>query len=174
MKKSGDNEWCVGKQKSNKSTRDQNGAGERQKNVPFKKPQSLTLSARASFCDIASQWISFHCSRITFLAAAQVCGPFFVRSAAKSTPHKYGPISSVFRANTPEKRPRIEWKGIRPIERWGEVASRLFEILMALEVQKKIITSPRLDLRSEDNREIWNIFGPALPAHRGLNVLCRS
>ena len=59
------------------------------KNVPFKKLQSLTLSARASFCDIASQWISFHCARITFLPAAQVCGPFFVRPVAKSTPHKY-------------------------------------------------------------------------------------
>ena len=84
-------------------------------------------------------------------------GLFSVRSAAKSAPHKCGPTSSVFRANTPEKRPRIEWREIGPIEGWGEVARRLlplFEMLMVLEAQKKIITGPRLDLRSEDNREI--------------------
>ena len=92
MKKSGDNESCVGKQKSNKSTRDQNGAGEREgetKTVPFKKPQSLTLSARASFCDsaAASQWASFHCAaRITFLAAAQVRA-FFVPVRRPSPRH---------------------------------------------------------------------------------------
>ena len=69
------------------------GEGEREgetKNVPFKKPQSLTLSARASFCDsaAASQWASFHCgcARITFLAAAQVRA-FFVPVRRPSPRH---------------------------------------------------------------------------------------
>ena len=159
MKKSGDNEWCVGKQKSNKSTRDQNGAGGERKRERDKKCSIQEASIAHALCTCFLLRHRFAMDFFSLLAHYIPAGrssvrPFFVRSAAKSTPHKYGPISSVFRANTPEKRPRIEWKGIRPIERWGEVASRLFEILMALEVQKKIVTSPRLDLTSEDNREI--------------------
>ena len=94
IRNSRDNEWCVGKQKSNKSTRDQNGAGgegggEREtKNVPFKKPQSLTLSARASFCDIASFAMDFFSRRAHYIPAGRSSVWAFFLSVRRPNPRR--------------------------------------------------------------------------------------
>ena len=68
-------------------------------------------------------------------------GLFCPRSAAKSAPHKYGPISSVFRANTPARETafhRVRGNS-RPLKdgEGAEVARRLFQIPMALKVTKE-------------------------------------
>ena len=159
MKKSGDNESCVGKQKSNKSTRDQNGAGERDKKRSI---QEASIAHALCTCFLLRQRcfaMGFFSLRAHYIPGGRSsAGLFCPRSAAKSTPHKYGPISSVFRANTPARETafhRVRGNS-RPLKdgEGAEVARRLFQILMVLKVQKKIITGPRLDPRSEDNRKI--------------------
>ena len=124
MQKSRDNEWCVGKQKSNKSTRDQNGAAERERER--EKERQKMFHSRSLNRSRSLHVLPFATSlRNGFLFTARAlhswrplkCAGLFLSVRRPNLRHiSIGPISSVFRANRPEKRPRIEWKGIRPIE----------------------------------------------------------
>ena len=91
MQKSRDNEWCVGKQKSNKSTRDQNGAGERKRDKKCSIQEASIAHALCTCFLLRHRFaMDFFSLRAHYIPACRSSvWAFFVRPVAKSTPHKY-------------------------------------------------------------------------------------